>query len=406
LTSFVSSGDYIPMVTYNDLDVGPLVNAWGTVTVVGGSLMDPEVVAAMEDAARSFVSLPELLKKSGDYVARRLGVEAAFVCSGAAAGLAISAAACIAGADEAMRARLPRTRGRRRDIIVLRPMRSRYEQVMASSGARLVRIGTSRKTEIEEIEDAIGDRTAAVCYFVEGETPGMPGLEEVVTIAHRHGIPVIVDAAAEIPPTENLWHYWQLGVDLTVFSGGKALRGPQCSGLIVGRRDLIDACAYNAAPNHSIGRSMKIGKEEVIGLVTAIDRFVSRDSANEREGWEAVVEQIRGALTGMVGVSAVRIFPGERGIQPTCIPRVLVTWDRRAYRVGVAELREDLLRGEPRVATGWNQKGLIVNPQTLQSGESGQVIDAISTALNAHRVAGHHPRQHGARPPFGEGTGR
>jgi L-seryl-tRNA(Ser) seleniumtransferase len=208
-------------------------------------------------------------------------------------------------------------------------------------------------------------------------------LETIIELAHAQDVPVIVDAAAEIPPVEMLWKYTQLGADLTVFSGGKDIRGPQSTGLVVGRKDLIRACAFHSCPNHSIGRGMKVGKEEIMGFVTALDLYLAQDFEQEMACWEAQVAHVVEILSAIEGVTASRIFPGEPGIQPIWIPRAYVDWTPAVTQRSPMELKEELLQGEPRIAVGTSATGLVVNPQMLDDGQERIVADCIKRTLVA-----------------------
>jgi uncharacterized pyridoxal phosphate-dependent enzyme len=372
------------MLTYADLGIRPVINAWGTVTVMGGSTSPPEVLAAMAEAGRQYVPIQELEAAAGRYIARRLGVEAAFISCGAAAGMALAVAACMAGTDPARRAELPNTEGLKNEIIVFRSMRSTYDQAFRVAGARLVEIGMPKRTEAWELEHALfSPQVAAVGYIVEHENPGMLPLETILELAHARNVPVIVDAAAEIPPVENLWKYSHLGADLTIFSGGKDIRGPQSTGLVVGRADLIEACAFHSCPNHSIGRGMKVGKEEIMGFVTALDLYLAQDFEGEMAAWEAQVAYVVEALSAVEGVTARRVYPGEPGIQPTWIPRVYVDWTPEVTRRSPLELKEALLGSEPRVVVGTSTTGLVVNPQMLEEGQERIVADCIKRVLSS-----------------------
>jgi L-seryl-tRNA(Ser) seleniumtransferase len=373
------------MVTYADLGIRPVINAWGTVTVMGGSTMPPEVLAAMVEAGRSYVPIHELEEAAGQYIAKRLGVEAAFIACGAAAGMALAVAACMAGTDPAYRAQLPDAEWLRNEVVVFRSMRSRYDQAFRVAGARLIEIGMPKKTEAWELERALSSpQVAAVGYIVEHAGPEMLPLETIVEMSHARNVPVIVDAAAEIPPVENLWKFSHLGADLTIFSGGKDIRGPQSTGLVVGRVDLIKACAFHSCPNHAIGRGMKVGKEEIMGFVTALDLYLKQDFEAEMAGWEAQVAYVVEALSAVGGVTARRVYPGEPGIQPIWIPRVYVDWTPAVTQRSPLELKEKLLQGEPRVVVGTSATGLVVNPQMLEPGQERIVADCIKRVLSGN----------------------
>jgi uncharacterized pyridoxal phosphate-dependent enzyme len=369
------------MLTYADLGIRPVINAWGTVTVMGGSTLPAEVTAAMAEAARHYVPIEELEETAGQYIARQLGVEAAFISSGAAAGLTLAAAACMAGCNPAYRAQLPNTEGLKNEIIVFRAMRSRYDQALRVAGARLVEIGLPRRTDTWELEAALSPQTAAVVYIAENEYLMSLPLETIVQVVHRQQTPVIVDAAAEIPPVENLWKYIHQGADLAVFSGGKDIRGPQSTGLIVGRQDLIKACAFHSCPYHAVGRGMKVGKEEIMGFVTALDMYLAQDFEQEMVLWEGQVAYIVDMLSGLSGVAAYRVYPGEPGIQPIWIPRAFINWTPTVTAHTPDEVKALLFQGEPRVVVGTSQTGLVVNPQMLEPGQERIVADCIRRVL-------------------------
>ncbi len=369
------------MVTYETLGVRPLINAWGTVTVVGGSLMEEETLAAMAEAGRRYVVIEELERAAGAHIAGRLGVPAAFICSGAAAGMALAAAACMAGTDPALRAQLPDTTGLRNEIVTFRTMRTYYDQGLRLAGARVVEIGFAKRSERWELERALTERTAAVSYIIEHAHIGALPLETVIEIAHSRNVPVIVNAAAELPPVENLSAFAGMGVDLTIFSGGKDLRGPQSTGLIVGRADLVEACMFHSAPNHSIGRGMKVGKEEIVGLVNAIERYLEQDFEREMAQWEAQVAAMIDALSGSPHVTARRVCPSEPGIQPTGIPRAYVSWSRAQCGLNPEEAKKALLEQEPRVVVGTTATELVLNPQMLREGEEQIVARQVCRVL-------------------------
>lgn len=302
---------------YRQLGVQPLVNGAGTVTRLGGSRMAPEVLAAMAAAAESFVRLDELHAAVGQRIAALTGAEAALVTTGAAAGLTLAAAACLAGDSFERMDRLPDTRSLPNEIIVARSQRHGYDHALRAAGATLVDVGVAERTRDPqpwEIEAAIGPQTIAVAFSV-GFSP--LELEPVIEVARRHRLPVIVDAAAALPPRENLSRFIAAGADLVVFSGGKGIAGPQSTGILCGRRHLIASAALQmwdvdflpelwnppaqlidqelvarGVPNHGIGRGFKVGKEELVGLWTALERFCARDESAELARLDALVDQL------------------------------------------------------------------------------------------------------------------
>jgi len=370
--------------TYERLGVRKLINAEGTVTALGGCRMEPEVTLAMAEAARHFVDMHELLAKSGDHVAQLLGVEATLIAAGAAAGLVLATAACVAGNDPAKAQRLPDTRGMPNRVALHRCHRNGYDQALRQAGVELVEFGWIKETYLWQLEAAIDEGTAAVAYFVEFSERGSLPLETVIQIAHSRGLPVIVDAAAELPPVHNLRRFTDLGADLVVFSGGKEIKGPQSSGLILGRRDLIAACALHASPNYSIGRSMKVGKEEIVGLVVALERYLAQDREASDARWEAQVAYLIDRLGGVPGVSAQRVYPVGPGRRPGTIPRAVIQWDAAALGLTVQQAVHRLYVGDPPIAVGSTEDALVLNPQTLEADEVPVVADHIHDLLQSH----------------------
>ena len=357
------------MDIYDKLGIKKLINAEGTLTRLGGSVMDPAVMEEMVKASKYFVDLNELLEKSGEYVANLLGVEASYITSGAAAGLTLSTAACITGTDPAKIRQLPGIQGLKNEVLIQKSHRNGYDHAVRQAGVTLVEFGLIKETYPWELRAAISDSTAAIVHFLEFENDRNLALSEVIPIAKEMDVPLIVDAAAELPPVENLSRFFHMGVDLTVFSGGKDICGPQSSGLVVGRRDLIEACALNANPNYSIGRAMKVDKEEIAGMIAALERYLRQDFAAEEKLWEDMVATIVNTLADIPGLDARRVSPVEPGVQPNWIPRVYLDWQKETIPLSSSEVKSLLRQGEPGIAVGSTSTGLFVNPQTLKPGQ-------------------------------------
>jgi len=365
------------MDIYDKLGIKKLINAEGTLTSLGGSVMDPAVMDAMTEASKHFVDLNELLKKSGEYVANLLGVEAAYITSGAAAGLTLSTAACITGTDPAKIRLLPDLQGLKNEVLIQKSHRNGYDHAVRQAVVTIVEFGMIKETYPWELEAAISERAAAVVHFLEFENDRNLALADVITISNEMEIPVIVDAAAELPPVENLSRFLNMGADLTVFSGGKDICGPQSSGLIVGRRDLIEACALNANPHYSIGRAMKVGKEEIAGMITALELYLKQDFAAEEKMWEDMVTSIVNTLSDVPGLDARRVSPAESGVQPNWIPRVYLDWEEKTIPLSRREIKSHLREGNPGIAVGKTSTGLFVNPQTLKPGQEKIVAQIL-----------------------------
>jgi uncharacterized pyridoxal phosphate-dependent enzyme len=365
---------------YGELGLPKVINAVGAVTLLGGTLMPPEVIEAMVDAAGGFVDLIEFKARAGQKIAELTHNEAAHISAGAAAGLLVAVAACVAGTEPAAIDQLPRLDGLKDEVVVFRAQRNAFDQAIRQVGVSLREVGYTRGCEPWQLESAIGAQTAAVFFFAGSHySRGALSLAQTIEIAHRAGVPVLVDAAAQLPPPENLWRFTQAGADLVVFSGGKALRGPQSTGFIVGRQGLIRACARNDSPQPSIGRPMKVGKEEIAGLVAAVQWFLAQDWQGQGVVWERQVASVVRALAELPGLQATRDFPGLAG-QP--IPRVRVAVDPLAANTTVAQIIASLRSGNPRIEVGpVEEDGFFVNPHTLAEGEEELVSAAIRRAV-------------------------
>jgi L-seryl-tRNA(Ser) seleniumtransferase len=365
-----------PMSAYESLELPAVINAEATLTRLGGSLMPPEVVAAMREAAGNFVDIHDLQRAVGERIARLTNNEAAYVSSGAAGGLYLATLACGLTTDPADGLTIL-GRGRH-EVIIHHSQRNPYVPSIELAGATVVEIGDERGTTPDDLRAALGAATLAVFYFAGTHLGvGALPLPDVIELAHVHGVPVVVDAAAQLPPVENLWRFTrELGADLAVFSGGKGLRGPQSSGLIVGRADLIEVARAHGAPNQQRGRAMKVGKEEMLGLLAAVERYLKLDQRELSERYEAMVRTVLDAVAEVEGVEGSRDWPSEAG-QP--IPRA-----RISVGSGALAVRQALWDANPRIAVAADgDHALLVNPETLKLGEEIIVAERLVDALEA-----------------------
>ncbi len=266
---------------YARLGISPVINGMGTYTLLGGSLMPPEVIAAMAEAARHFVNMTELHQKVGARIASLLGVPAAMVTAGAASAITVATAACITRGDERALERLPECNGFKPEIVLQRSHRSGYEAQMQLVGAQLVWVESRA-----ELDQAINDHTVMLFFLNCHEPMGQIPRGEWLRVGKDRGIPTFLDAAADVPPVAHLSRYVHEGFDLVAISGGKALRGPQATGLLLGRADLVTAAMKAISPHEGIGRGMKVGKEEMIGLLTAVERYLKLDHDAEHHLWD------------------------------------------------------------------------------------------------------------------------
>ena len=400
---------------YDRLGVTPVINGIGTVTKLGGSLMPPEVVDAMREGASAYVPLDEVQRAVGSRIAKLTRNDAAYVCSGAAAGLVLATAACVSGDDPAIMQSFPRPHkvaGAPTRVVMHKCQRIGYDFAVRSTGVDIVEIGPTRDaagrgemTKVEDLDFVLNDACAAVLYIAGApHAPGALPLEVVVERAHAHGIPVIVDAAAQIPAIENLWHFsghggpasWAhalhaagvaskpsptvpgMGADLAIFSGGKGLCGPQSAGLVLGRQDLIDSIARQGPPNALIGRPMKVGKEELCGMLAAIEWYLGLDLTALAKRYESEVKTVIDSVANLPSVTASRAWPNEAG-QP--FPRAEVSLSEGS-RLSRDQLQERLRNGRPRIElSDAGPDGVYVNPQNLVEGDAERIGDALRKLL-------------------------
>lgn len=393
------------MTVYRELGVRTLINAKGPATRLSGGIMRPEVAAAMTEASQACVDIADLQAAASRIIAEATGAEAGYVASGASACLLIGAAACITGLDPGRMARLPDTSGMKNECVMVRSQRNFYDHAIRATGLTIVEVGLPdryagagvRDAEAWEIEDAITERTAAVFYVADQQA--RPPLTEVARAAHARGVPVIVDAAAQLPPQGNLRRFIAEGADLVAFSGGKAIGGPQASGILAGRRDLVMAAALQhldldvfwdmwappatlidkrrlkGAPQHGIGRSCKAGKEEIAGLLTALRLFIAEGDAARHARWLADCETVVAALQGL----SVTLTGGD---DIAAVPCVVIQPD--PARLSARDLCLRLQTGDPAIVldpAGRDQGLVTVNPMCLRPGEARIVGDAIRRAL-------------------------
>ena len=366
---------------YERIGVRTVVNGRGATTAIGGTLMPPEVMAAMAEAAQAFVVLDELNATVGEKIAEATGAEAGYVTSGAAAGLALAAAACIAGTDPGRISRLPDSEGMKNEIVIHRAQRVYFDQMYRLAGGKLVEIGAPLGTQPWELESAITERTAAVAYadfLYQG--PGALDFPTVVAISHARDVPVIVDSAASLPPVDHLRRWIRQGADLVVYSGGKGIRGPQETGLLAGRRDLIEAARLNGNPHPGIGRGMKVSKEAMVGLWVALDLFLRTDHEAEHRAKLALAEAIAAGLADRDDLRCEIDADPERW--PT--PSVLIY--PRHGRWTPKGVGEALKRGDPSIHLEDEFGGLMVSTLCLQAGEERLIVDRLCRVLDGVRT--------------------
>ncbi|MFB3903978.1 MAG: aminotransferase class V-fold PLP-dependent enzyme [Acidobacteriota bacterium] len=364
---------------YEAIGVRPLINCKGTFTIITGSLTLPEVKKAMDDASRHFVHLDELMEAVGARLARLTGAEWGIVTAGCAAAMTAATCACIAGGSPEKLQRLPGLDGLKDEVVIPNWSRNVYDHAIRMLGVRIL-----TPSSLEELEAALGPRTAMVYILAGKDDTGSFGLEPITRIARARGVPVLVDAAAENLTPEI---HFQRGADLVAYSGGKALRGPQCAGLLLGRKDLCQAAWINSAPHHAFGRSLKVGKEEIIGMLAAVEMWYRRDHQAEWKTWEGWLAQIARQVETVPGVTTAVLKPDSLSNNT---PSLKINWDGSRLGVSGEEVFQKLLNGNPRVqlygSTGTRREKLpessvTVTAWMMQPGEAELVGRLLAEAL-------------------------
>jgi L-seryl-tRNA(Ser) seleniumtransferase len=372
-----------PPDVYTRIGVKPFINCTATITRNGGSRLLPEVIEAVEHAAHYHVSLNLLIEAASKRISELLQVPWAAVCSGAAAGLAHATSACIAGANPEWRHRLPNLSGMKNEVIMPKWSRNQYDHSIRMVGARIVEVET-----VAELRAALSPHTAMVALLGDRFGNDRPNLEDLAPIARERGIPILVDAAADYPVVPN--PYLKAGADLVVYSGGKILRGPQSSGILLGREDLVRTASLHAAPNGGFGRPMKVSKEELVGIVTAVEVWVKqRDIHREYEEWKGWYDHISREARQVDGV-ATRVQGPTRGGP---FPTLRVSWDREKIGLSASDMHERLMAHDPAIMT-WNygeENFFVIRPVALKPEEYKTVAKAVRSILAAAPRGGARP---------------
>ena len=398
---------------YQRLRVRTIVNASGPSTRLSGGIMRAEVAAAMADASQWCVDVAELQGRASEILAQVSGAEAGYVTAGASAALMLASAACLAGLDPGKMNRLPDTTGMANEVVMARSQRNMYDRAVAQAGAKLVEVGIPdrfsgagvRDAQVWEYEDALSDRTAAILWVAQPHSE--PGLAEIVALARRHAVPVIVDAAGQLPPAQNLKRFIAEGADLVAFSGGKAIGGPQASGILIGRRDLIQSAALQqldhdthfdqwsppaslfdknelvGLPASGIGRAAKCGKEEIVGLLTALELFLAEDSDQRHKLLLTICEEVADGLKDVAGIT-VTLADGTGGRGPS----VQVAVHANELGLTAREVVKRLQDGEPSVHANHSRvrDGIVVfGPTCMKPGDAAVVVRRVRAELGSAR---------------------
>jgi L-seryl-tRNA(Ser) seleniumtransferase len=374
-----ASGRVAPWTIYERLGVRPVINAVGTLTTLGGTLMPVEVKQAMEEASRQFVHIHELQEAVGRRLAELTGAEAAFVTAGGSAALCLATCAVTAGSDPKQMDRLPDLTGMKNELLIQKAHRNVFDHAFRMVGVKLIEVQTE-----DDVQAAVSPQTAAFAFVQSHLTMGHTiALPRMIELAHAAGVPLILDAAAELPPAENLSAFVKMGADLVAFSGGKNLRGPQASGLLLGRQDLIAAAYANSSPHAHFARIAKVGKEEIVGLLAAVELYLKQDHQAERTAWQEMLQRVADHLKGVPTVST-ELIPN---LDHSHSPRLSVQWDEQQLNLTVAHMVAKLRAGNPSIEASnmaefhppW--KGLGIFPYNLQDGEEMMVARRVRAIL-------------------------
>ncbi|HLK65545.1 MAG TPA: hypothetical protein VKU19_19040 [Bryobacteraceae bacterium] len=377
---------------YDKLGVAKIINAAGTYTALTASTMPPSVQAAVARAAKHPVRLAELHKAAGEYLAKQLRCEGALVTAGAASALTLGTAACVTmGKRSAVRAIPTDMSGLKNEVIVQKTHRYDYDHALSNCGIHFVEVET-----LAQYEAAFNDRTV-MCHFFNAADGGQISREDWIRVAHSHGVPCFNDAAADVPPISNLWKYTEMGFDLVTFSGGKGIRGPQNAGLLLGKKELIAAALPNNSPNSdSVGRGMKVAKEQIVGMVAAVDWFLSQTDAGMETEFRRRADRIAAQLKGLPTLESSVVIPD---VAANAVPHLLLKYDPQRLKIAPAAVAAELRKGTPSIelnpATGKKRVGglpsdentIVVGVWMLEPGEelvvARRLREVLGKAANA-----------------------
>jgi len=375
LTGFGASGN-----PYEELGVTTVINAEGTMTTLGGSLIRPEVEVIMAQASRHFVSIPGLEEAAGKRIAQMLKLPegyGALVTSGAAAAIQSGLAGILTGDNESLIKQLPDLTGMKSEVIIQKSHRNPFDHQLRGTGAKLIEIETR-----DQLRAAVNDRTAMMHFTNFANDVGQIKVDEWVKLAKEYKIPCFNDAAADTPPISHLWDYSNMGYDLVSFSGGKAIRGPQCAGLLIGRQDLIHYALLNNSPyEDTLGRGQKVGKEEIIGMIKALELHLKEDYDALDKEWQDRLELVSREITRIPGVSTKFFTPAIANH----VPHMQIVWDSR-ISLTPQQVSQLLRNSKPSIvmSPGEEKPGLAMNSFMLQPGEDQIVAEQLSRIFRQH----------------------
>jgi L-seryl-tRNA(Ser) seleniumtransferase len=366
---------------YEELGVTTVINCEGTMTMLGGSILRPELEAVMAQAGRHFVSMPDLEVAAGKRIAEMLKLPegyTALVTSGAAAAIQSGLAGILTGDNEAFIRQLPDLTGLKSEVIIQKSHRNPFDHQLRTTGVKLIEIETR-----EQLRQAVGPRTAMMHFTNFANAAGQIKVDEWVKLAKEYKLPCMNDAAADTPPVSHLWDYANMGYDLVTFSGGKAMRGPQCAGLLIGRKDLVAYALLNNSPHEdTLGRSSKVGKEEIVGMVKALELYLNEDHEALAAEWQGRLELISRQVMRVPGVSTAFFVPDIANH----VPHMQITWNAAAIALTPKQASQFLRESKPAIlmGAGEDRPGLAMNSFMLQPGEDRIVADHLARIFREH----------------------
>jgi uncharacterized pyridoxal phosphate-dependent enzyme len=376
IKGFGASGDI-----YKELGVTTVINGEGTMTVLGGSLMRPEVEAVMALAGRHFVSIPDLEVAAGRRIAEVLKLPADYaviVTSGAAAAMQSGLAGILTGNNPKFIEQLPDLTGMKSEVVIQKSHRNPFDHQLRSTGVKLVVVESA-----DDVKRAIGPQTAMMHFSNFANEEGQIKVEEWLKLAHDHQIPAFIDAAADTPPVSHLWDYANMGYDLICFSGGKAIRGPQCAGMLIGKKDLVANALLNNSPHEdTLGRSQKVGKEEIVGMVKALECYLNEDHQALNTEWQRRLDLIAAKLKSVPGVTTD--FPALTIANH--VPHLRIMWDQRQIAITPMDASAMLRKSDPSIVMGASEQGLSMNSFMLQPGEDRIIADQLEQLFKSHKA--------------------
>ncbi len=370
---------------YQMLGVPRIINAAGTITTLGGSLMPPEVTAAWKQASQSFVPLLQLQDRIGEAISKLLQVDAALVTTGAAGGILLGTAAAMTYRDHNLIEALPVAPEEGWEVIRQKSHQACYDHQITACGVRLVEVET-----VEELYRSIHKKTVMMMAYNVHEENSTIRRSDWLAAAKKRGVPTLLDAAADTPPLDRMWKYNHMGYDMVVFSGGKGLRGPQGTGLLLGRKELIEAAKRNTSPYCSnLGRGMKVSKEDMVAMWAALDRFVHLDHRAEWDRWLQQIREIETFVEALPTVTTKTVIPPIANH----VPHLVIDWDQKRIPLTPAQMKIQLSEGDPSISIarvhGTGQEGFLVSVFVLQPGESaivgGRIKSIFETAMDGKK---------------------